>query len=317
MFLRTVTKRSGRIEVWLMLVTLAIVGVPVTIGVVGNAPKESGKPAKPLSAWEKVEPHLGRLDQAAIEIADKHLLRIRGFFRERRGGAKAFAEWPYSWTGKFYAVKGKLQADDGAAFRDFLQEKFGQHVFKTEELQAVLESALAGYLTEMQGLENDMLVQLRADLADGELFGGTLPELQSDQTFQQEYQRLSEQVLPKVLADMKIFVAGQVGSFIGSEIATATIGSSLAARLGLSGGLLGSAARSGLVTFGVGLVAWFILDYVVDWIYQLAGHDPAGELAGKVEQALDRVESQLVDGNAEAVANYKQAAATGSRRPLA
>jgi len=300
-------KRSGRIALWLTMVILVIVVVPLSIAIISGGPTATTKQAAPpLTAQQKIEAHLVRLDQSASTVADQHVERIRGFFRERKGGAKGFAEWPYSWTGKWYVLKGKVQGDEGAAFRAFLSEKFGQHVFKTEELQAVLESALAGYLAETQGLENDMLVQLRADLADGALFGGNLPQLQSDQLFQQEYQRLSEEILPKVVADMKIFVAGQATSFVGSEFATATIGRSLAARLGLSSGFLGTAARWGLVTFGVGMVSWFILDYVVDWILQLVGHNPADELARKVEQGLDRIESQLIEGDQGAVANYQR-----------
>jgi hypothetical protein len=232
--------------------------------------------------------------------------RLHAFFAERKAGAKAFAEWPYSWTGKWNVIKGKLQADDGAAFRRFLQQKFDEHIFRAEELQSVLESALAAYLAETQGLENDMLVQLRADLADDRFFAGNLPQLQSDQSFQQEYQKMAEQVLPKVVEDMKIFATGQLGSFVGSEIASATLGRSLAARLGLSSGLLGTAARWGIVTFGVGLVSWFVLDYVVDWILQLAGHNPAGELATKVGQALDRTEAQLIEGDPAALAECQR-----------
>jgi len=303
---RTVTKRNGRIAPWLTLVLVGIVAVPVAIGVYGNVPSETGKPAKPINAWQKVEPHLDRLDQASAEVAERHLQRIRAFFDDRKRGAKTFSEWAFGWTAKYHAVVGKLQGDDGARFRQFLQEKFELTMFKADDLKAVLESAMAGALTEMRGLEGAALVQIRADLADDQLYQGNVPELQSDEVFAAEYQRVSEEVLPRLLTDLNVGVAGQITNFVGSEVAAQTLGRSLAARLGLSSGLLGSAARSGVVTFGVSLVAWFALDYVLDWILQLFGYDPAGDLRVQVETAMDRTQARLIDGDPVAVAEYQR-----------
>jgi hypothetical protein len=114
-------------------------------------------------------------------------------------------------------------------------------------------------------------------------------------------------VLPKVIDELKINAANFVGSWVGSEIATTLIGRSLVARLGLSGGFLGVAARSGLVTLGIGLVAWFVMDYVIDWILQFFGReDPAVQLAGKVQDALGRIEFQLIEGDQTALATLTQ-----------
>ena len=225
---RTVTKRTGRIASWVTPMLLGIVAVPVAIGVYGNLPSDTSKPVKPQSAWQKVEPHLDQLDQAATGIAEKHLSRISAFFNEKKGGAKAFSEWAYSWRAKFYLVKGKLQGDDGAGFRQWLHEKFEENVFKSEDLQAVLTSAIEGYVTEMQGLEQETLVRIRADIAQNELFQGNMPQLQTDQAFRDEYHRLAEEVLPKVLDDLKIGLAGQVTNFAVSEVAARALGPGLA-----------------------------------------------------------------------------------------
>jgi len=303
---RTVTKRNGRIALWLTLVLVGIVAVPVAIGVYGDFPNELSKSVMPPNSWQKIEPHLDRLDQASAEIADKHLQRIRTFFNEKKRGSKSFSEWALGWTAKYYFVKGSIQGDNGAGLRQWLQDKFAEHVFKGEDLQAVLASAIEGYLTDIQGLENDALVQIRADIAQDELFKAIKPELQSDQAFRDEYQRLAEELLPKLAEDLKVGVAGQIITFIGSEVVAQPLSRGLAARVGLSGsGFWSAVGRSG-VTIAVGVVAWLAIESVIDWLLNLFGYGPAAELATKVGSSLDRMASQLIDGDPAAAAEYER-----------
>ena len=63
--------------------------------------------------------------------------------------------------------------------------------------------------------------------------------------------------------------------------------------------------RSG-VTMAVGVVAFIAIDFVVDWLLQLIGYGPTAELTAKVEQSLDRMQSQIIDGDPAAVANYQR-----------
>ena len=268
------------------------------------APSEVARKQKPETAEQKIERHLNNFDQASVRIAEKHLERIRTFFRERKGGAKPFADAAFSWGGKWQYAKGFLAGDNGAGFRQFLLEHFEKHVLTDADLKTMLESTLAAYVTDMQGLENDMLVRLRADLAEDELFRGDVPALKSDEAFKEAYRRMEEQVLPIVTEDLKVTIGREVGVFVGSEIAAQILGQGLATRLAVSGGILGAAANSGWVTFGVGLVAGVVIDYLLDWLLRWVGYDPAGGVATQVEQALDRMERQLIEGDPAAVGNF-------------
>jgi hypothetical protein len=77
-------------------------------------------------------------------------------------------------------------------------------------------------------------------------------------------------------------------------------------RLGVSGGLLAAGAGSSWATFGIGLVAAIVIDIGIDWGMKLAGHDPAGEVASKVEGVLQKVKELLLDGEPQAVEAYKK-----------
>ena len=76
-------------------------------------------------------------------------------------------------------------------------------------------------------------------------------------------------------------------------------------RLGLSGGILGSGAAIGVETLGVGIVVGFVLDALLDRVLAACGHDPAGEIAQKVDEALDMFQGLLLDGDPQAVRTYE------------
>ena len=46
----------------------------------------------------------------------------------------------------------------------------------------------------------------------------------------------------------------------------------------------------------MGIVAWWAVDQVIEWVKNLLGFGPAAHLARKVEEGLDRMESQLLNG---------------------
>jgi hypothetical protein len=170
---------------------------------------------------------------------------------------------------------------------------------------------MEGFLQECLGQENEALVQIRLDIADSDLFRAFPTQIQNDGGFKEEYQRLAEQVLPKVMQDLKIGIAGQVTSLLGSEAVAMTLGRGLAARLATMGGIFTTIARSGVGQFivyaGVGMVAWIGIEWLWDWIVNcLNGHNPTEQLTRQVEEALSKIEQQIVDGDGEAIAKYQR-----------
>jgi hypothetical protein len=250
-----------------------------------------------LRAWQEVAPRVELAAGATRAEAEASAAQVEQFFAERRKGARAFAADVLSLGGKWEFVKGKF---DPGSHERYLEECFQRHLFRPDELKAVIESAVARFVSEVQGRENRLLVDIRADLADGEMASPEyLPALDSEYEFRRQFEAMLEEILPIVGQDVGATVTREMVSFVGSEIAAqivAEIGTSLAVRLGLSGGILGTGAYSGTVTFGIGLVAGILVDMALDWIIRQAGYDPEGEIAVRVEATLARLESLVLDG---------------------
>jgi hypothetical protein len=261
-----------------------------------------------LAAWEKVQPHLQQTDEATKNEVNASTEQVKKFFAERKQNARAFAEEVLSLSGKWAYIKGYFS--EGNHDR-FIEECFAKHIFGSDELKSLVESAVSRYVSEIQGRENQLLVAIRADLEGSELAGPNyLPALDSEVEFRREYDAMLQRVLPIVSKDLGITVAREVVSFVGSEIAAALvleIGASLAAELGVSGGILGAGAYSGAFTFGVGVVAGILVDMTLNWAIRQAGYDPEGEIAAKIQESLDRVERIILEGDKNTVEQYDNA----------
>jgi hypothetical protein len=262
-----------------------------------------------INAWEKIAPRMHAADQAGKETASRHRESVRAFFVERKGRTRDFGEAVLSLGGKWAFVKSKLPFTDGDGHRQYLRERFEQIVVSGPELEVLIQSVVAGYINELQGIENDLLVQIRADLSDGDLARfETGAMLRTDEAFRKEYARSLEQVAAVVRRDVMIQVGRETVTWVGADIATnitVSLATALAERLGVSAGILGTGAASGAATLGVGIAAGIVLDALLDWVLKACGHDPAGDIAEKVDQALDMFQGMLLDGDPQAVRTYE------------
>jgi len=263
-----------------------------------SAPGATHNPAR-AQAWQKIEPRLARAEQTGAMIVERQLGTIRESFAQRKQGATAFAEDVLSLGGKWELIKSKI-FDEGEGHRRYLRERFEQHVFRGDDLRSAIEASVSGTLGELKGLENSLLTEIRADLADSALFAGNgAPGLQSEEAFRRAYEELAQTVMTTVARDLGVTVGREVVAWVASDIATQVVtrvGVAIATRLGVSGGILGAGAASGLATLGVGLGVGLLVDMSLDFILRQAGYDAARDVAAKVEQALDRLQEALIEG---------------------
>jgi hypothetical protein len=255
---------------------------------------------KPLTPKEKADQHVAATDQKAAKALENRVKGVRDVFRRGAGGAGRFAEEALSWKGKWVLVKEKVGAGNDGEHARFLADLFAEHVLKSDDLKAALEAAVQGYLKDLDAIENELLVQLRADLDDGEMGRTGKPAfLATQEAFAKEYRRLAEEVRKALEVNLKMAVGKEVVSFVAMDVATQIvlrIGQVAAAELGVETAILGSGAASGLVTIGIGLVVGLIVDQVVAWLLKQAGYDPEAAIADKVRAGLGQLESHLVDG---------------------
>jgi len=244
-----------------------------------------------------VRRRLSEADQKSTAAMTKRLNPLHQLFAKGRKGSKEFAEEALSWSGKFALVKGLLGIGGGDAHADFLKEAFARHIFSEAELTEALTAVVRGYLIDLDGVENEMLVKLRADLADLDHSGQASPSyLRSEEEFRQEYKRLAAQVTTTMKLDAGVTVGREVGLLVATDIATQVAmqaARGAAAQMGVKAGVLGTGAASTVATLGVGLIIAVILDYVLDAVLKAAGYDPVATIGGQIQSSLDKLEKAL------------------------
>ena len=169
-----------------------------------------------------------------------------------------------------------------------LREKFESLVFSQEELDHLVEGVVSGFLRDLQNVESEMLVRMKADLAN--LPEGSLSGSFDSQGFGNKLDIALRDAVAATQAELRATVGIEIASYIAGEIVTqATI------QLATSTGILGTGALSGPMTFGVSVVIGFIVDQIVSEIYNQA-FDPAGELSRKLNEHLDEMQFLIYGG---------------------
>jgi len=242
-----------------------------------------------------VRHHLSGADTKSEAAIHARLKPLSDLFAKGRKGAKAFAAEALSWDGKWEFVKGMVSGDEFHG--RYMAESFARHVFSPDELRLAMESMVKNYLDDIDGLEGEMLVSLRVDLADPDRPAELVPvQLRNDEEFRKEYLKLSALVMGEVRADVGVTVGREVGMLIASEVATQAALQAMkaaAAELGVNAGILGTGAATSVVTLGVGMIIAIILDYLLDEIFKIAGYDPAAKIEDLVCESMNKLEASL------------------------
>ncbi|QJW93238.1 hypothetical protein [Frigoriglobus tundricola] len=243
-----------------------------------------------------VRQHLGEADAKSEKAIDARLQPLAKLFAKGRTGSKAFAEEALSWDSKWHLLKATVRGDE--SHRIFLSDAFARHVFSPDELREALEGAVAAYLDDIDGFEAEMLVRLRADLADPARPDKVLPaHLEGEKEFRLAYQTLSGRLVDELHLDLGVTVGRELGLMIASDVAAQTAlqaAKAAAAEMGVNAGVLSTGAVSTVATLGLGMIAALILDYVLDEVFKLAGYDPAAKIEALVVESLDKMEAALI-----------------------
>jgi hypothetical protein len=247
-------------------------------------------------AWRRIGPRLDAADDAAAFDVTHGIDELRLFFEERKFGTRAFAESVLSLRGKWALAKSKLPFADDSGHSRFLNEQFARHVFRADELQAALERAIGTYVADLQAVENQLLVDVRADLADLPL--AAFPALGADRALEDAYRRMAEDVAALAASDAGIDLPRWVGSWVAGDVAAKIalrIARTVAARLGVTAGVWGAGAAGSWASFGLSVGAAIIVDIAADWVIGWF-YDPVADVSARVNQTLDRVRDLIIEG---------------------
>lgn len=240
-----------------------------------------------------VRHHLGVADAKSQAAIDGRFRPVRDLFAAGRKGAPGFAREVLSLNGKWNLVRGVVAPGD---YKEFLSDAFARHVLAPDDLKAAIEGACAAYLSDQDAIESEMLVGLRADLADRPA-ERLPPHLQSREAFAREYKALAARVASQTGADLAVVGGREAVMLVVTEITTRAAvqaAQAAAAEMGVHTAVLSSGTASFVATVGVGFLISLVVDYVLDAVLKLAGYDPEAKVAAAVVDSLDRMEAALL-----------------------
>ena len=261
-----------------------------------RAPEPSADRLKRQRWLRIVQPRLARADRDARQAADRTVEALASFISQRQAGSRAMAEAVFSLRGKWALVKSKapgfIGGDEQAHLR-YLTQQFSGHLFSDTEIRETIESAVAAYLAELQAIENRLLVDIRADMADIPL--DALPACASEAIFEQSFANMAGQMHPAVAQELGVDALREASGFLAGEIAISVL-SAATARLSVSSGLLAAGAGTSWATFGLSLVAALVADQAVCWVIDET-RDPVGELDMRIRAGLGHLFRAVVEGD--------------------
>jgi len=301
--------RTNRIGAATCLAVLIVIIVTLALQISGLVAdfRQANQEALHGRAWGKTEPLLAKAERNADQAIDKHLATIHAFLDERKAGSRAFAERLLGLSGKWELVKAEI--GDDSAYAAFLQEAFAEHVFAMEDLEKAVSTAIRSYLAELESIDDELLVQLRADLADDELPRLAIPALNSDQALRSYYHELSQRVAQDLRTDLAVVFGRELFLWEATNVATTLTldaGAAIAARLGVSSTILSAGAASTWRTLGVGLIVALVLDAAVNKIISAAGYDAEEQIAQRVSETLTALGRTITHGDPEARATLEK-----------
>ena len=273
------TERVRRVPRRQMIVGMACGGAVLGIaGITGVRRWQRGS-----EAFRKAEPHIKAADKQSLEGIPAAVAIVNEFFADAKSNTRAFAGDALGLYSKIAWARGKHDA--------YLAARFRKNVFAPEDIEATVTKAVASYLDDVEGIENQMLVNIRLDVAN--LPAGASIGRMSVEEFREAFRKMTKEISSRT--------AWNVGSDVGKEFAAQIAGQVLvraAARLGVSGGILAAGAATSWATFGVGVAVALVIDLMVsavwDWV-----EDPRGQLADQMKIKLEEIRQMIVDGDKE------------------
>lgn len=162
-------------------------------------------------------------------------------------------------------------------------------MFKPPQLEDAIRQVVASYLKHVESIEGQMLVRIRADVAE---FPSPYLIAQIDESkLQATYDEALSRAIEATGSNLRTDITTELVSIITGEVLA-----QVAVRLGVSAGILGTGAASSWATFGIGLVVGLIVDQIVSWVWDWYA-DPKGNLAVELNGKLDEINRLIVDGS--------------------
>jgi len=281
---------------WVLLTAGVLTGALVSIWIFGknSSVSQQGQISSVSQQQDSLQDEIIRKhEEQARKRCQKALMQqlaaIPNFFEEAKKGCPDFADYALGWGSTRRYIQDLIPFGDCEKHKRFLEEKFAECIFAEADLVRLVEKVVKGYVQEVQQIENQMLLELRADLEDIDPRWAKLEVKQ----FQEEYNKHLEKVCKEATTKLiyHTLKAAQVpASLVAGRYLEINILQVILRRLGIRAG----AVVSGTVTFGVGVIIAIVIDTILDrilnWIY-----DPKEELVKKLRDTFDELKTDILE----------------------
>jgi len=242
---------------FLFLALVAVIGSCVAAlavyGVVtGGLPWGHKRSSADVKAANEI--HLQNAERKAVEAVGRRASEFSSFIDSKKIGAKPFSLDIVSFYGKWRALKSKLPWTDKDGHRDYVIEKFNEHIFSAQELSNAIKRSIEGGIKDIELIENNLAVSLRQ-----ELLGRSLAPSEVS-TAEAEFRKSVDTLLAASNKD----VAMATGNLVVSEV-TAQLATQLLIRLGVSAGILATGVANSWWSFGGAFVIGALVDVIWEW----------------------------------------------------
>lgn len=251
--------------------------------------KETLKSSDRAAALSRARPVLDWADRETLKSVDQSVGILDRFFADAKGRSGVFARESLSWGSKWRLVADKLPFTRTDRHEEFLKAQFNECLFTPQQMQQAVEQVVASFADSAAGIENQMLVRLRADIAG--LPEANLPIFREGGRLREAFDAAIAEAAGSAGSELKGNVSREVITSVVAEVLT-----QVAVRLGVSAGILGVGAASSWATLGIGAVVGLIVDQIVSWAWDRL-YDPVEELTGKIDRKLDEVRVLIIHGD--------------------
>lgn len=272
------------------------VGVEPSMSSNGSSLQDNHPKSKELDlvALKKLlDSHLDRTQSQVDALEELGYPSIDALFARAFTQVHSYSETCLSWSSKWRFIRDRLPWNDGTEHERFLKQKFEEQLLSPTDLELAIRQAVLERFGKVKDLENQMLLSMRADIAD-------LPEYAaikttSDEDLASEFQAALRSAAETVSDDLSSDIESQLVSLVAGEVLA-----QVAVRLGVSAGLLGTGAASGWATFGIGLLAAIVVDQIVSRLWDYFA-SPELELAIELSKSLSELKKLICQGDSETI----------------
>jgi hypothetical protein len=275
---------------WVLLTAGVLTGALVSIWIFGknSSVSQQGQISSVSQQQDSLQDEIIRKHEEQARKRCQKALRqqlaaIPNFFEEAKKGCPDFADYALGWGSTRRYIQDLIPFGDCEKHKRFLEEKFAECIFAEADLVRLVEKVVKGYVQEVQQIENQMLLELRADLEDIDPRWAKLEVKQ----FQEEYNKHLASVSKQAKVRLLYHNATEIASLVTGESLAAVMLPRILTSLGIRGAGI---AASGAVTLGVSLIAAFIVDQILDWIF-----DHKVTLINELWMKLDELKTDILE----------------------